>query len=187
LWAISRKQIGVARQAAHRGALPYPTMTIEQACALGVAAIMHLDAIVWLWVTNFILAKGLHVPVLRAWGFEPKTIVTWPKDQGGQGGWLKGQSEHAVMAVRGKPIVESANLTTLLKGPFHLVQKYGHSEKPIEFYDFVEKLCPAPRYADLFSRYRHNERWHCHGDQAPTHVVDDPSIPSFLRRVEGQS
>lgn len=38
---------------------------------------------------------------------------------------------------------------------------------PVEFYDLVESLCPAPRYADLFSRYQHNERWDCHGDQAP--------------------
>jgi hypothetical protein len=28
-------------------------------------------------------------------------------------------------------------------------------------------LCPAPRYADLFSRYRHNDKWDCHGDEAP--------------------
>jgi N6-adenosine-specific RNA methylase IME4 len=42
-----------------------------------------------------------------------------------------------------------------------------HSEKPRAFYDFVEKLCPAPRYCVLFSRYRHNEKWDVHGDQAP--------------------
>ena len=42
-----------------------------------------------------------------------------------------------------------------------------NSQKPVEFYDFVEPLCPAPRYAYLFSRYRHNEKWDCHGDEAP--------------------
>jgi hypothetical protein len=41
------------------------------------------------------------------------------------------------------------------------------ARKPDSFYDLVESLCPAPRYADLFSRYRHNERWDCHGDEAP--------------------
>jgi N6-adenosine-specific RNA methylase IME4 len=39
--------------------------------------------------------------------------------------------------------------------------------KPVEFYAFVESLCPASRYADLFSRYRHNEKWDCHGDEVP--------------------
>jgi N6-adenosine-specific RNA methylase IME4 len=167
-WAYEPE--GDAEKAAHRGVLPYPTMNIDQACAFTVASIMHVDAIIWLWVTNFILAQGLHVTVLRAWDFEPKTIETWPKDQVGRGDWLKGQTEHVVMAVRGNPIVESATSSTLLKGPFHLVRKYEHSEKPIEFYDFVEKLCPAPRYADLFSRYRHNDRWDCHGDEAPALV-----------------
>ena len=66
------------------------------------------------------------------------------------------------MAVRGKPIVTLTNQTTLLHAPVR-----AHSQKPVEFYDLVELLCPAPRYADLFSRYRHNERWDCHGDQSP--------------------
>jgi N6-adenosine-specific RNA methylase IME4 len=54
------------------------------------------------------------------------------------------------------------NQTTLLHAPVR-----GHSVKPVEFYDLVESLCPAPRYADLFSRYRHSDHWDCHGDQAP--------------------
>jgi N6-adenosine-specific RNA methylase IME4 len=88
------------------------------------------------------------------------------------------------MAVRGKPVVQSANLTTLLKGPFHPVRKNAHSAKPVEFYDFIEKLCPAPRYADLFSRYRHNDRWDCHGDEAPPADPGGmPDIPAFLRRA----
>jgi N6-adenosine-specific RNA methylase IME4 len=48
-----------------------------------------------------------------------------------------------------------------------------HSLKPKEFYDLVESLCPAPRYADLFSRYRHNDKWDCHGDEAPVALVDN--------------
>src|SRR5262249_13541757 len=171
---------GSADKAAHRGAWPYPTVTIEQACALSVGANMHDDSILWLWVTNFILARGLHLPVLSAWGFEPKTLVTWPKEKMGNGDWLRGQTEHVVMAVRGEPVVESADLSTLLKGPFHSVRKSAHSAKPVEFYDFVEKKCPAPRYADFFSRYQHNDKWDCHGDEAPPHPLD---IPPSLRRA----
>ena len=66
----------------------------------------------------------------------------------GTGDWLRYQTEHRIMAVRGKPTVTLTNQTTVLHAPMR-----GHSEKPKEFYDFVEKLCPAPRYADLFSRY----------------------------------
>jgi N6-adenosine-specific RNA methylase IME4 len=36
----------------------------------------------------------------------------------------------------------------------------------VKFYDLVESLCPAPRYADLFSRYCRNHKWDCHGDES---------------------
>jgi ParB/RepB/Spo0J family partition protein len=150
-----------------RGVLPYPTKNIEQACALDVGSIMHADSVLGFWVTNFILVQGLHLPVLRAWRFEPKTLLTWPKELVGRGHWLKGQTEHLVIATRGKPIVTLTDETTLLRGPFHLMQKAAHSAKPIEAYSFFERLIPAPRYADLFARYQHNDKWDCHGDEAP--------------------
>jgi ParB/RepB/Spo0J family partition protein len=158
--------------AAERGVLPYSTMSIEQACALDVDSIMHEGSVLGFWVTNFILVKGLHLPVLRAWGFEPKTNVTWPKERIGRGHYAKGQTEHLIIATRGKPIVTLSDQTTLLQGPFHLVNKGEHSSKPVEAYTFFESLFPAPRYADLFSRYRHNDRWDCHGYEAPTDESD---------------
>jgi hypothetical protein len=68
---------------------------------------------------------------------------------------------------RGKPVVELTNQTTLLHGPHR-----ANSQKPVEFYDFVERLCPAPRYAYLFSRYRYNEKWDCHCNEAPPAQAD---------------
>jgi N6-adenosine-specific RNA methylase IME4 len=97
-----------------------------------------------------------------AWGFTEKSILTWAKDRMGLGDWLRGQTEHCILAVRGRPLVELTNQTTLLHGRVR-----AHSEKPLEFYCLVENLCPAPRYAYLFSRYQHNDRWDCHGDEAP--------------------
>lgn len=145
----------------HRGVWPYPTMSIAELCALPIASVMHEDSILWFWTTNFHLR--LAYKVLDAWGFhETPTMLTWAKDRMGNGHWLRGRTEHAIVAVRGKPIVTLTNQTTLLHAPVR-----GHSEKPIAFYDLVESLCPASRYCDLFSRYRHNEKWDCHGDEAP--------------------
>ena len=156
-------------------------LSIEQACALPVGSLMHQDAVLGFWVINFILLQGLHKPVLSAWGFEAKALVTWPKERAGRGHWLKGQTEHLVIATRGNPTVTLTNQTTLLRGPFHLVRKSAHSSKPVEAYTFFELLCPAPRYCDLFSRYRHNDKWDCHGDEAPKpSTADAPgsSIPA---------
>jgi N6-adenosine-specific RNA methylase IME4 len=142
----------------HRATHPYPTMSIEQICALDVASIAHEDCIIFLWTTNHHMRHAY--TVLDAWGFTDKTILTWVKDRFGTGDWLRGQTEHAIMAMRGKPIVQLTNQSTVLFGPMR-----ANSEKPEEFYAFVEKLCPAPLYAELFSR-QPRENWDGHGDEA---------------------
>jgi ParB/RepB/Spo0J family partition protein len=158
----------------HRGVLPYAAASVETVCKLDVRSIAHKDCILWLWVTNHHMREAFEV--LDAWGFEQKTILTWVKDKMGMGDWLRGKSEHCLLAVRGKPIVTLTNQTTVLEAPVR-----AHSQKPIEFYDFVETLCPAPRYADLFSRYRHNEKWDCHGDEAPP-----PATPPNLLDISAE-
>jgi N6-adenosine-specific RNA methylase IME4 len=144
----------------HRAAVPYPTMSIAEMCVLPVPSIMHEDSILWLWTTNHHMREAFSV--LDAWGFEQKTILTWGKDKMGTGDWLRGQTEHSIMGVRGNPVVTLTNQTTLLRAAVR-----GHSVEPPEFYDLVESLCPAPRYCDLFSRHRHNDKWDCHGWTAP--------------------
>lgn len=144
----------------HRATKSYPQMSIAQICAMDIAAIAHKDCILRLWTTNHHMREAF--TVLDAWGFKQKTILTWAKDKIGMGDWLRGQTEHCLMAVRGKPVVELTNQPTIL-----FAKRRQNSQKPIEFYDFIERLCPAPRYAYLFSRYRHNDNWDCHGDEAP--------------------
>jgi N6-adenosine-specific RNA methylase IME4 len=161
-----------------RGVRPYPTRSLVEIRDLPVASIAHADSIVWLWTTNLFMRHAY--AVLDAWGFEDKTILTWVKDRFGNGDWLRGQTEHAILAIRGRPIVTLTNQSTRLDAPWR-----GHSVKPVEFYDLVESLCPAPRYADLFSRYHHNDKWDCHGDEAPTATAADDGldIPGFLQRA----
>lgn len=154
-----------------RGVLPDPTMTLAEACAVNVPSLLGPDAVAGVWATNFILLNGLHVQLLKAWRLEPKALITWPKDHAGRGHYVLGQTEHLIIATRGEPTFSLAGHTTLLKGPFHLVRKSAHSAKPIEAYDWFESLVPSARYFDLFSRYQHNERWDCHGFEAPQNAL----------------
>jgi N6-adenosine-specific RNA methylase IME4 len=131
----------------HRGVLPYLTMSVNQISSIDVASLAHQDSILWLWTTNAHMREAF--AVLDAWGFAHKTILTWAKDKMGLGDWLRGQTEQCLMAVRGKPVVQLTNQTTLLRAPVR-----EHSRKPDEFYALVEQLCPAPRYAYLFARQR---------------------------------
>jgi N6-adenosine-specific RNA methylase IME4 len=151
---------------AHRGAWPFPTMSIVQLCALPVDSIMHADSVLPFWTTNFHMRHAFEI--LQAWGFhKTPTILTWAKDRIGNGHWLRGQTEHCIIAVRGKPTVTLTNESTLLHAPVR-----GHSVKPKAFYDLIERLFPAPRYLDLFSRYQHNDKWDCYGDEAPLAVAE---------------
>jgi len=128
----------------HRAANPFPDMTSEEIASLPVATLTTKDAIVWLWTTNAHMREAF--VIADAWGFQCKTILTWAKDRMGMGDWLRGQTEHCLMLIRGKPTVTLTNQTTLISGPLR-----EHSRKPDGFYRLVESLCPGSKL-ELFSR-----------------------------------
>lgn len=139
-WSYEKR----AGDATHRGDLPYPPMTTDAICALDVASIAHDDCVLWLWTTNAFMRDAYRV--LDAWGFQEKTILTWAKDRMGLGDWLRGQTEHCILAIRGRPTITLTNQTTLLHGPLR-----EHSRKPDEFYALVEALCPGSK-VEMFCR-----------------------------------
>lgn len=144
-----------AEDPSHRAALPYPSMTVDAIKALPVGEMAADDAILWLWATNAHLRVAFDV--LEAWGFTYKTLLTWVKDRFGTGDWLRGQTEHCLLAVRGKPVVNLTNQTTVIHGPVR-----EHSRKPESFYAMVDTLCPGAK-VELFAR-KPRDGWQCHGN-----------------------
>ena len=65
-------------------------------------------------------------------GFSYKTTLTWGKDRMGTGTWLRGQTEHCLLAVRGKPVLLLTNQSTLL-----IARRERHSAKPAAFFELV--------------------------------------------------
>lgn len=145
-WAYTKR----AEDKTHRGRCPYPSMTLDEIAALPVRAMGMADSILWLWTTNAMMRDAFEV--LDAWGYVEKTILTWVKSRMGLGDWLRGKTEHCILAVRGKPVVRLTNQTTAL-----LADSGAHSAKPDEFYALVEALCPGTRL-ELFAR-RKREGW----------------------------
>lgn len=123
----------------------YSTMPLEAICALPVASLVARDAHLWLWGTNGRMEAAYEV--VRAWGFEPKTLVCWCKPGPGVGYYLRNNTEHAIFAVRGEPMVPAqAALSTWFVSP-----RTVHSAKPQAFMDTVEQVSPGP-YLELFAR-----------------------------------
>ena len=135
--------------------LPYPTMPIEDIKAMPVAEIADENAILWLWTTNAHLRVAFEV--VEAWGFEYKTLLTWVKDRMGTGEWLRGQTEHCLLAARGRPVFLHGNHATLLEAA-----RREHSRKPEEFYALVEATSPGGKL-ELFCRQL-RKGWQSYGN-----------------------
>lgn len=147
-----------AEDVSHRGRNPYPDMDIDAICALPVVELAHDDCILWLWTTNAFMREAYQC--LDAWGFTAKTILTWDKEILGLGDWLRNVTEHCILAVRGKPVVQLTNQTTIIR------EKRGkHSAKPAAFYSLVEALCPGSKL-EMFARQERGG-WNRWGAEAP--------------------
>ncbi len=83
--------------------LDYPSLTVAEIAALPVAAMADDDAHLYLWTTQRYLWDA--PDVIRAWGFEPSSVVTWCKAPTGfslGGAWGK-SSEFVIFAVARSP------------------------------------------------------------------------------------
>lgn len=144
-----------AEDVSHRAANPYPDMSIEQIKCLEVAKLAADDCILWLWTTNAFIRQAHDIA--ETWGFEVKTILTWVKDRIGTGDWLRGQTEHCLLCVKGKPVVTLTNQSTVITASLR-----EHSRKPDEFYQLVNSLCPGSKL-EMFARAE-REGWVSHGN-----------------------
>ena len=140
----------------HRSSNPYPSMSLDEIKAFPVQSLAHDDCILWLWTTNSFLPIAWQV--VDAWGFEYKTMLTWVKDHFGTGDWLRGQTEHCLLCLRGRPTIILTDQSTVIHGPLR-----KHSEKPDEFYAMVEALCPGSK-VDIFRR-KAREGWIGYGNE----------------------
>ena len=135
-----------------RCASPYPEIPLEQIRQIQLP--MEENCIVWLWTTNTFLHEAYHI--LEEWKLQPKTVLTWVKDRIGLGNWLRGQTEHCILAVKGSPRIWLSNQSTAL-----MAKSAEHSRKPQEFYKMVEVLC-AGKKLDYFAREK-REGWDTYG------------------------
>ena len=127
--------------------LAYPTLTVEEVCAMPIATLAADNCRLWLWATNRYLPDAF--AVMRAWGFDYRQTLTWRKTDGNMGGSIAPNSEFLLVGVRGQP----ERKTRLKASVWDAPQSKRHSEKPALFMDIIESVSPAP-YLELFARNR---------------------------------
>ena len=150
-----------------RGAIRhYNLMTLDRIKAMPIADLVEENAHCWLWVTNATLEAGYEV--LRAWGFEPRSIYTWCKPRLGLGTYLRNCTEHLLLGTRGKAPIQ-------FKGQMNwgFMPLQDHSHNPEEVYDIIER-CSEGNYLELFAR-RPRHGWGIWGNE----VASDVKIKGF--------
>jgi N6-adenosine-specific RNA methylase IME4 len=119
-----------------RGVL-YAQMDEEEILALPVPEWADERCHLWLWTTNFHMPLALRC--VEAWGFEHKSVLTWHKPKMGQGWYLRNNTEHCLLGVRGRLSLAAADIPSCFTAAVR-----EHSEKPEEFYTIVQRASPAP-------------------------------------------
>lgn len=84
----------------------YSLMSIEDIAALPVADIATPDAHLYLWAVNPLMDRAFRV--VDAWGFIHDTVLTWCKPGPGLGAGFRSNTEHLIVARRGKRSINAS-------------------------------------------------------------------------------
>jgi N6-adenosine-specific RNA methylase IME4 len=142
----------------------YKTIPAHLLPQLPVKEIAREKAHLYLWTTDTHIREALKL--MRMWGFEFKQFLVWEKytkhgkRHFGSGHYYRHDMELVLFGTRGGAKVKNHSTRASFKGVVR-----GHSQKPEELQDLVEKMSHGPR-VELFAR-RHREGWTCWGNQLP--------------------
>jgi N6-adenosine-specific RNA methylase IME4 len=139
----------------------YPTMTVDEIKARGVPSIAAKDSVLFLWATVPMLPQALEV--MKAWGFEYKSCVTWAKGRLGTGYWFINQTEFLLVGTRGDipAPAPGTQWPSLIGAPAR-----EHSRKPEVFAEMIEKFFPTLPKIELFARGEARPGWAAWGNEA---------------------
>ena len=156
----------------------YPTMSIEELCALPVKEIADKDCILFLWATFPQLKEALQL--IKAWGFTYKTCgFNWVKKNRkadswfmGLGYWTRSNSEICLLGTKGHPSRVSRSISQICDARI-----MAHSKKPDEIRERIVELCGNLPRIELFAKER------CEGWVSIGNEIDGKDIREAILEV----
>ena len=128
----------------------YNTMTLPDIAALRPSLAPQAHLYIWGIAAHLDWAYDL----VRQWGGEPITLLTWKKPGLGVGRF-RCNTEHIVVGRvgprAGNPFGQGGRHAQATEGTLFEWPRGAHSEKPQEFFALVERLSPGP-YLEMYSR-----------------------------------
>lgn len=126
----------------------YPTMKLEDICALPVNEITTENAVLFLWTTSPYLMKANKV--VEAWGFTYKASFIWNKMKHVMGWYNSVRHEILLVCTKGKCRPQVKRLLNSVQS----IPRTRHSEKPEEFRHIIDTLYPNGNRLEMFARRR---------------------------------
>jgi N6-adenosine-specific RNA methylase IME4 len=161
----------------------YDVMSLEDIAALPVKQVAADDCLLWFWITGPFLARGAHLPIFEAGGFEPsgmgfvwvklnptapQLIFTQQDVAMGPGMTTRKNAEFCLLGRRGSVPRLDAGIHEVIISP-----RREHSRKPDETHERIERYCDGPRL-ELFGR-QSRPGWVVRGNESSK--FDPPVIP----------
>lgn len=148
----------------------YPTMSIDELCAMPVPELAAKDCALFLWATFPQLPEALRL--IRAWGFRYRTVAfVWLKRNRkspswfyGMGYWTRSNAEICLLATKGKPKRQSAGVHQFLISPIE-----QHSKKPDAAREKIVALMGDLPRIELFARQK-TPGWDIWGNELPNSI-----------------
>src|SRR5262249_250009 len=127
----------------------YTCVATNELCQLPLCGKLAEDAMLLLWVPGPFLVIGAHIPLIRAWGFQPTAMgfvglklnphanptLFAPTDfHVGPGLTTRKNAEFVVLGKRGRSLRCDGGVRELL-----ITRRREHSRKPDELYERIER------------------------------------------------
>ena len=137
----------------------YPTMSVDDLCALPVKDLTASDSVLFCWATFPLLPDALRV--VAAWGFAYKTAFVWQKPRGSFGHYHKADAELLLVTTRGSctPDDETRHSQVVR------ADARGHSRKPEVFRELIDTLYKHGPRIELFARRPPPHPWRAWGNE----------------------
>lgn len=148
--------------------LKYPTLPLDAIQKLPVRDLAQKNCALYLWAINKYLKNAFEL--IRNWGFNYSTMLTWRKTPRGlgPGGAYVQTTEFLIYARRGRPETRERFNSTWLR-----CRRTPHSVKPDEFRRLIEKVSGDLPRIELFARH-----------QAPGRDVWGNEIPDNFKSAD---
>lgn len=158
-WKYGDTREGLDKWAGTAAEDHYPTMSIDELCALPIKGIVADDAALFMWVTSPLLAECW--PVIAAWGFKYKASFIWDKVRHNFGHYNSVRHELLLVCTRGSCLPDGESNTDSV---ISIERNARHSEKPAEFIKLIESMYKVGKKIELFSRGR-RDGWTSWGNE----------------------